>query len=479
MAVSLLARLTSSKGDRQRTIIIVSAVFLMLIAAVALAGGTPVKIAAVVAIILTPIAAYLALEHPIVFPYGLYILLMPYDVLLVVHSSSTLTKVLGEIAGLLCLFYCLRIRQIAPVRMPLVIVLLLMIWISLTALWTVDFDATMQWLPTYFGLALLYAALALTPVSLRDFRFAMAIVAVSFVVAALFGIHTFYHDPTLGLHAENDSYEAQRVSLKYGTSEIDQNHFANAFLFPIAILIATLLRSRWLTIKAFCALGIGLMVTAILMSGSREAMLAVGVMVLYFLWRGRDRIALLVLTGICAIAVAPFATIFIGRISRVFSSTQDGRQSIWAVGVAAVKHYWAFGGGLGTFPDVYDRFYLAVAQMHPDGWERPAHNIILHYSVELGIVGLALIVWFWVANFSMLSDIKRDHPLYDDRVMVEAGLVGIAVVALFIDLFTYKYAWLVFASAAQVAYLGTTMQRVSVLGRRKPEAVKSLANPAA
>jgi O-antigen ligase len=352
-----------------------------------------------------------------------------------------------------------------------------MIWISLTALWTVDFDATMQWLPTYFGLALLYAALALTPVSLRDFRFSMGVVAVSFIVAAIFGIHTFYHDPAL--HSSLDSLEDQRVSLKLGDQEIDQNHFANAFLFPIAILIATLLRSSWLTIKAFCALGIGLMVTAILVSGSREAMVAVIVMAAYFLWRGRERVTMLVLTGICAVAVAPFASVFVGRFARVFSHTEDGRQSIWAVGAAAVKHYWAFGGGLGTFPDVYDRYYLAVAQIHPDGWARPAHNLILHYSVELGIVGLALIIWFWVANFGMLRGITRDHPLYDDRVMVEAGLIGIAVVALFIDLFTYKYAWLVFASAAQVAYLGTTMQRVSVRERRKPAATQSLANPAA
>ena len=72
---------------------------------------------------------------------------------------------------------------------------------------------------------------------------------------------------------------------------------------------------------------------------------------------------------------------------------------------------------------------------------------------------MALIVWFFIANFTMLRDIDRDHPLHDYRVMVEAALVGIIVVSLFIDLFSYKYAWLVFASAAQVAYLGTTVRR--------------------
>lgn len=478
MAALLAHKLLSRQVDRQRTIIIVAAIVITALAAVALAGGTPMRIAAVIAIILAPLAAYLALEHPIIFPYGLYILLMPYDVLLVVHGNGTLTKALGEATGLLCFFYCLRARYIAPIRQPLIVLMLLLIWMSVTALWAVDSSDTLQWLPTYFGLALLYAALSLTPVSVKDFRIAMGIVAVSFIVAAVFGIHTFYHDPAL---RETSDIQLQRVSLKLGSSEIDQNHFANAFLFPIAILIATLLRTRWLTLKAACALGIGLMVTAILMSGSREAVLAVVIMIAYFLWRGRERMQLLLFTAICAIATAPFTALMAGRFARIFSHTEEGRAAIWSVGAAAVKHYWLFGSGLGTFPDVYDRFYLAVAQLKPDGWTRPPHDLILHYSVELGIIGMALIVWFWASHFFMLRGIERDHPLYDDRVMVEAGLIGIVVVSFFIDLFTYKYAWLALASVAQVAYLGTTMRRVAASGREReePAATPQLASPPA
>jgi len=203
------------------------------------------------------------------------------------------------------------------------------------------------------------------------------------------------------------------------------------------------------------------MITAIFMSGSREATLALLAIVAYFFWRGRDRTQLLALTGICAFASLPFSNAIFTRFAGLFVHQQYGepRAEIWSVGLAAMRHYWIFGSGVGTFPQVYNRFYLAVAQFRPDGWERPAHDLIIHYVVELGIVGMLLVAWFFVANFTMLRGIGPDHPLHDHRVMIEAALVGIVIVSLFIDLFSYKYAWLVFASAAQVAYLGTTMLR--------------------
>lgn len=456
VSVALSRVFDYARTERRTVLVLIAGILVAVLAALALGGGTPVRIAAATCLIAAPLAAYLALEHPVVFPYGLYVLLMPYDVLLVVHGNSTLTKVLGEAAGIFCLFYCLRVRHVAPVRRPLGILVLLLLWMSLVTLWSIQPQESLAWLQSYFGLALLYAALALTPVPLRDFRIVLVLVGISFSVAAIFGIHAFYHD---GAFAAAGDLEDRRISLKLGNSEIDQNHFANAFLFPIAVLITGLLRSRWLSIKGLCAIGIGLMVTAMLVSGSREAFIALAAMVLYFLWRGRERAQLVALSAVCAIFAAPFAGVVIGRFANAFASGSQGRASIWAVGWQAIQHYWIAGSGLGTFPDVYDRFYLAVAQIHPDGWARPPHDLLIHYTVELGIVGIGLIVWFYAAHFTMLRGIDRSHPFYDYRVMVEAALVGIAIVSCFIDLFTYKYAWLVFASAAQVAYLATTVRR--------------------
>ena len=128
------------------------------------------------------------------------------------------------------------------------------------------------------------------------------------------------------------------------------------------------------------------MVTAMFMSGSREATLALFVMIAYFFWRGRNRVQLLAMTAICAFGSLPFSNAISARFAGLLQHQQYGepRAEIWSVGLTAMKHYWFIGSGVGTFPQVYNRFYLAVAQLHPDGWERPAHDLIIHYVVELG-----------------------------------------------------------------------------------------------
>jgi O-antigen ligase len=93
-------------------------------------------------------------------------------------------------------------------------------------------------------------------------------------------------------------------------------------------------------------------------------------------------------------------------------------------------------------------FYLGVHQPYPFGWDSPAHNLVMHYLIELGAVGLVLIAGFFVAQFVSLRVIDASSDLYDYRIALEAALLAIAAVSLTIDLFTYKYAWLVFAAVA-------------------------------
>ena len=144
-------------------------------------------------------------------------------------------------------------------------------------------------------------------------------------------------------------------------------------------------------------------------------------------------------------ALIPFPT---AVLSTALQTGGSGRTSIWAVALEAAKHRLLQGYGIGNFPNAYDIFYLRVRQPYPFGWESPAHNLVMHYLVELGVVGLALIAGFFVAQFLSLRVIERSSAFYDYRVALEAALLAIAAVSLTIDLFTYKYAWLVFAMAA-------------------------------
>jgi O-antigen ligase len=289
---------------------------------------------------------------------------------------------------------------------------------------------------------MLYVALTFTPLTIRDFYSVITSVVLGGIVAAAYGATVFFQHPT---QAQLDT---GRLIIQVGENIIDPNHFANALLFPAAVLGMWSLRTPRTYAKLFGIGGVGLILAAILYSGSREALIGFGAIVLYYLWRSRYRLQVLVATLGALIASFSIQTTIWSRFSTAMLTGGSGRSSIWAVAWEAAKHRPLQGYGIGNFQQAYDMFYLAVQQPYPYGWSSPAHNIVFHYAVELGVVGLALIVWFYCRVFRSLRIVERDSPLYDYRIMLEGALVAIAAVSFSVDLFTYKYAWLVISAAA-------------------------------
>ena len=423
-----------------------------------MARATPLRDAAVAVLVLLPLGFYFALVRPLVFPYGLYILLMPFDEFLAVSHTGTITKMLGGIACAALLFYCLRTRRVAPSTPALRVLLLLLAWTVISVLWSVAPEVTWQWIPTYLGLALLYLALSLTPITLNQFKFILWAIVVAFLASAIVGVVLFRtHTPAAPLLHPEDA----RVVLSLGNLTIDPNEYADALIFPFAIASMLALGSRYLSLKLLGFAAASVMVAAVLVSASREAVIGLGLVAVYYLWRSRYRVqvfALLLLTGIAA---GPFSGTLLARLQHAAATGGAGRTSIWAVGETAIKHYGLFGSGMGTFPIVYDQFYLSIPQIHSFGWNAPPHNVLLQFFVELGIIGLALYLWFIVANFTMLRTITRNHPLYDYRLIVEGGLIAVCATSLFIGSFNEKWVWLVFATAAQLVFLASTYRRAN------------------
>jgi exopolysaccharide production protein ExoQ len=438
-----------------KALVVLAAVALALVfLAALLAGGTPLRIGLVFAIVLSPFAVYLTFVRPMLFPYALYILLIPFDNLLNLSGTGTITRFLAMACAPLFILWCLWNRKSSPPPKTLIPLAALLTWILLSATWATNQPDALAVIPTYLGLALLYAALAFTPIKLSEFRILLLAVAASGVIAAVYGAHTYYNMPSVPAEQA-----MQRLSVQVGTTQIDPNQFANVLLLPAALFIMYLLRTRWLTLKLLALGGLGITIATIMLTESREAMIGLSSIVLYYLWKTRRRLELILIVcagiGITLLVQSPAA--IAARIGDAFTSGGAGRSDIWKVGFEAFKHNWLFGSGIGTFADVYDFYYIRVHQTFGNaGWTRPAHNLLIHYSVEIGIIGLGLLLWFWFSHFSALRLIRRGHPLYDYRVMLEASFIALTIVALFIDLFTYKYAWLVFALMIQLRSIAAT-----------------------
>jgi O-antigen ligase len=451
------ALVPASSRSAKAASLVLGAVVAVLLAAVIVrlvAHGTAFKDTAIAILLLAPVGIYFSFVRPLVFPYGLYILLTPFDMFLEVSKAGTLTKLTGIVTGLLLLFYCLRTRRIVVPGTALRVLAAFVLWAAASVLWSINPAFSNVPLQTLLGLVILYAALALTPVSFTDFKFILGAIIIAFATVAILGIFSFHE------LAPSQGTAGQRLFLAFGSHYIDPNEYGDALVFPIAIVTMFTLRTRAVSLKLLGIFVLCMMGAALALSASREATLALLVVLFYYLWRSRYRLQLLGILGAMILAMLPSFPRITGRFQDAFSTGGAGRTSIWAVGIQAVKHFGIFGSGIGTFPEAYNRFYLSTPQTYLYGWSAPPHNVLLQYWVELGIVGLALIVWFVIASFVMLRVIPRDHPLYDYRIMVEAGLIGLCVTAIFIDSSNAKWAWMIFATAAQLAYLASTYRRI-------------------
>jgi O-antigen ligase len=399
---------------------------------------------ALAAALAAPFALYAALKRPLDFPFGLYVLLVPFDNLLHAGAFGTLTKLLGIVSGAFILLWISRRGRAVVLGAPVLVLGALAVWMLASTLWAIDQKPALQIIPTYLGLMLLYAALAMMPISRNGFRRLLLLVVAGGLCAAAYGVHAFRTDPTFS----QESQVVMRLVVQVGQDSIDPNHFADALLFPIAIITMWALRTPRLAAKVACVAGLALLVVAVLLSGSREGLTATLLIAAYYFWRSRYRLQLvLAATSVVAIAAGVQTSVFL-RFASAIQTGGSGRTSIWSVALEAAKHRFLVGYGIGNFQQTFDTFYLRVHQPYPYGWDSPAHNLIIHYLVELGIVGLALIAGFFYTQFSSLRDIGRNSEFYDYRVMMEAALLENVTVSMTIDLFTYKYAWLVFAMIA-------------------------------
>jgi O-antigen ligase len=117
---------------------------------------------------------------------------------------------------------------------------------------------------------------------------------------------------------------------------------------------------------------------------------------------------------------------------------------------------------------VYDRNFLNVYQAVFQGWSRPGHSIIVGSLVELGIVGLVLILVAWFTTFRELRSVPAQSTLFPVRIALEATLLALFFESLTIDTLYLKFYWLAFSLVMLVAGVARNEQNQDL--RRNREA---------
>jgi hypothetical protein len=207
----------------------------------------------------------------------------------------------------------------------------------------------------------------------------------------------------------------------------------------------------------------------VFISATRSAIIAFGLMCIYLMVmypQGRKQIIGIVVTGFLASLAMPSVWL---RFMDPSQGAGNGRYAIWSVGWRAFQQHWLAGAGAGDFRAAYQAAFLGMYQNGPiPPLIQDAHNMLVSTSVELGVIGIVLLLVAWYFQFRAASVIPPSSSLFDLRLGVEAGVIGLCFIALTLDVLYFKYLWIGFMIAVLVrnAYV---CQQQALRASRDPE----------
>jgi O-antigen ligase len=183
-------------------------------------------------------------------------------------------------------------------------------------------------------------------------------------------------------------------------------------VLPLLLAVALLPGEAGRVRRGLYGLGAGVAGAALLLTFSRGALLlglpaALVVMALLFGLRfpPARRRALLAGAGGAALLAA------IGVSARALGADATGffRVKLWQSSLAMLREAWPLGIGPGNFLYLYrTRFIL------PEAWQEPnlshPHNILLDFTVRLGLGGLLIFGWLQLAFWRTAWRLYRRHP---------------------------------------------------------------------
>ncbi|MEA2193659.1 MAG: hypothetical protein QOG42_93 [Solirubrobacteraceae bacterium] len=304
-------------------------------------------------------------------------------------------------------------------------------------------------------------------------------------VASIFQYVTKTFDrPYLGFAALDPAYIAGHTTEPRASGPVaDPNYYAQLLLPALAFGLVAVLRDRVRALRWVAAGMVGMIVFAIVLTGSRGGTIAVVAMLVVMIalrFFGIAQIAAAVAVVAVALALNPsytqrLTTTSLSGIAAPAGSTvaADSATRGRLTENLAAAHVFAdhplLGVGPGGFPFYYQEYASRIGiQVHDrertgadagQAPQRAAHNIVLGMAADLGIIGLVFFVLVVCMAFAGLlrarrrARAERRPELADMAGAVIVALVGYLVAGLFLSLAFERYLWLLLAMAGAVVVL--------------------------
>jgi len=402
--------------------------------ATSIVSGDRTRLILLLGLFSAPPLLYVTLRWPLVFPFGLYAAFVPIDNILSISGGSTITKLVGIAAGGALLLRALILRRVLAPGSAWTAWTIVVVWMATTTLWSVNQPESLKVLGTVLSLWATYTITVTYPVERREL---LVLAGVVVAVGVFLGFYAFYNY----LHGQFAADD--RLALGNGDYDIDPNHFAANFMLPVSVATMGFLAIRRRLVRLVLAASVSVMGLGILLTGSRGGLSAFAVLVIYVGIRTRRVREIGIVIAAALVSAIAFPLSF-ERFTDPTQGAASGRFYIWEVARPALLEQmrWIYGNGIGGFPTVYNRSLRLVYQHVLTGYDRPGHNLIVQSSVELGVIGLILVLVAWYRSFRSASIVPAGTPLFALRVASEGLALALFTTAMTIDILWFKYLWL-------------------------------------
>jgi O-antigen ligase len=256
----------------------------------------------------------------------------------------------------------------------------------------------------------------------------------SSLVVASYGIYQYFFVKTPTAVAWVDVNQFPELSTRVYSTFENPNVLAEYLVFSIPIVLA-LMWSAKRYVQKMVSLGIlGLITLCLVLTYSRGGWLGLVFAIIVFaaLKDKRFFIVIIVIALLSPMVLPSVVETRIASIGSLEESSNAFRISIWVAAVRMIKDYWLTGIGLGlsAFSRVYRHYMLAgTPALH-------AHNLFLQVGIEMGIVGLLLLLWACLAAY-----IKARRPIHFEQKhsIILAGILAALAGHLIHGLFDYVW----------------------------------------
>lgn len=340
------------------------------------------------------LAIVMVVRWPVAATLGTLLLLVPFDNVSAIGgeaTGATMTRYVAALASFVLIVLGLVSKRLSVPPRSAWWWALFVFWGTVTLGWAVDSQLAWERLPTAFSLLVLFLVCSSFLIRKEEMSALLVMTVLGGCVAAAMSTEQFFGGALF--------HGTTRSSLMIAGRETDPNQFAASLLLPLSLAIGGLVWGRGRLVRIGAVVATGILGLALLLTMSRGGLVAMFALVAVYVYRMRLNRRVLVAIACLALLLLVLPHSFYERLT--LSDRGAGRFDIWTASLGLIPHYGLFGAGWNNFVVIYNQVAGGAPKFH--GFSQGAHNIYLGTLLEVGVIGLGILL---VAFRAQLRDAR-------------------------------------------------------------------------